>query len=207
MLRIALLLLVSIAAFPAAAQETGSLPFHLPTPEGWKTETIPFPLGFAPDLDYAGLEELRFAPGMFDSTAVDFWTYTFVWWVEPDADFSVSRLEGDLVAYWDGLAAAVGPGRGFEMGEHESTVRLRTEPDPESVGPMQISGTAHIFEPFVTGRPLDLYLEIRIDRCEQQDRRVISIAVSPQPASHAVWSTMGDIWRGFSCEAGSRGDH
>src|SRR5262249_653024 len=36
-----------------------------PLPEGWRSETIPFPLDFARDLPLEGVEELRFAPGMF----------------------------------------------------------------------------------------------------------------------------------------------
>ena len=48
----------------AAAEEVAEPSFFLPTPEGWRTETIPFPLEFAPEIKYEGLEELRFALGM-----------------------------------------------------------------------------------------------------------------------------------------------
>jgi hypothetical protein len=73
-----LLLLCAVAAVPGTAQESVEVPFYLPTPEGWRTETIPFPLEFAPELDYEGLEELRFAPGMFKEGSADFWSYAFV---------------------------------------------------------------------------------------------------------------------------------
>jgi hypothetical protein len=36
------------------------------TPAGWRTETIPFPLEFAPSIAHAGVEELRFPPGFLD---------------------------------------------------------------------------------------------------------------------------------------------
>ena len=65
----------------SAAQERVDVPFYLPTPDGWRTETIPFPLDFAPELEYEGLEELRFSPGMFAEMKTDFWSYAFVWWV------------------------------------------------------------------------------------------------------------------------------
>src|SRR5262245_24178101 len=48
---------------PAVRSTTG---FDWPVPAGWKHETIPFPLGFAPGLPFHGVEELRFAPGFFD---------------------------------------------------------------------------------------------------------------------------------------------
>src|SRR4051794_9456116 len=66
--------------------------FTLPLPPGFRTETIPFPLGFAPDLPYRGVEELRFAPGMFQPGAPDFWSYAFVWWLEGNPSFTGDSL-------------------------------------------------------------------------------------------------------------------
>ena len=77
-------LLVALLLPIGALTEAAEVPFHLPTPEGWRTETIPFPLEFAPELDYEGVEELRFAPGMFTEGAEDYWTYAFVWWLPSD---------------------------------------------------------------------------------------------------------------------------
>ncbi len=54
-------------------------------PSDWRPEVIPFPLGFAPDLGLEGVEELRFAPGMFDAKAADYFSYCFVdsrYWVQ-----------------------------------------------------------------------------------------------------------------------------
>ena len=68
-----------------AAYALGSLlaaaPFTFPTPPRWRTETIPFPLEFAPELAYVGLEELRFAPGMFKAGAEDFWKSKSGWFI------------------------------------------------------------------------------------------------------------------------------
>ncbi|MBL4705559.1 MAG: hypothetical protein JKY54_13630 [Flavobacteriales bacterium] len=38
-------------------------------PDNWKSEIIPFPLGFAPSIDFVGIEDLRFSPGWKDSTS------------------------------------------------------------------------------------------------------------------------------------------
>jgi hypothetical protein len=79
-----ILLFFALALAPEAlAQKAPSkpdVPFVLPTPEGWRTETLHFPLEFAPQLPYQGLEELRFSPGMFKPGREDFWTYAFVFW-------------------------------------------------------------------------------------------------------------------------------
>ena len=104
-----LLLLTIVLASPVFSEEPeASLPFHLPAPEGWLTETIPFPLDFAPELDYQGLEELRFAPGMFKTESENLWSYTFVWWFPDSTEVSNERLEKDLSRYFEGLMVAVG---------------------------------------------------------------------------------------------------
>src|SRR5690348_7269453 len=53
-----------------------------PTPEGWRREVIPFPLDFAPEIGYRGVEELRFAPRFFDPAAPTYWSYAFAWLLE-----------------------------------------------------------------------------------------------------------------------------
>ncbi len=44
-------------------------PRMMTLPQEWEFEYLEFPLAFAPDLEYNGFEELRFAPGMFDTAS------------------------------------------------------------------------------------------------------------------------------------------
>ena len=46
-----LLLLVPISVPPVMAQDEAETPFFLPTPDGWRTETIALPLEFAPEIE------------------------------------------------------------------------------------------------------------------------------------------------------------
>ncbi len=75
----------------------------LSAPDNWKSEIIPFPLGFAPTIDFVGFEDLRFAPGWSDSTSQEFWTYTFAWYIEKDSGMTESRLTELFNSYYDGL--------------------------------------------------------------------------------------------------------
>ncbi len=72
------LLTMALLVGCAAATPT----FAWPTPEGWRQETIPFPLDFAPTLPYRGTEEIRFAPRFFDPASPTYFTYSFVWLVD-----------------------------------------------------------------------------------------------------------------------------
>ena len=54
-------------------EPTTKPPSPWPVPTGFRGETIPFPLDFAPGLAHKGVEELRFAPGFVDPAAAGYW--------------------------------------------------------------------------------------------------------------------------------------
>lgn len=82
-------------------------PAAWPVPAGWKTETIPFPLGFAPSLAHRGAEELRFPPGFLKLGEPNLWAYAFVWRLEDPAVLDEAALAGELTAYFRGLMTEV----------------------------------------------------------------------------------------------------
>lgn len=79
----------------------------LNAPENWRMEIINFPLSFVPSLDYIGFEDIRFAPGWADTTAVDYFTYTFTWVLDKNPKLDQEKLETQMKAYFDGLIAVV----------------------------------------------------------------------------------------------------
>src|SRR5262245_48641243 len=78
-----------------------------PVPEGWKSETIPFPLDFAPSLAHRGVEELRFPPGFLKAGAPNRWSYAFEWNLQDSADLDADTLGRELVEYFRGLLVNV----------------------------------------------------------------------------------------------------
>ena len=190
--------IIWIAAAPSIrADDQTSLPFTLPTPAGWRTETIPFPLAFAPELDYTGLEELRFAPGMFTAGAEDYWTYAFVWWIPLATDAGAERLQADLEAYFFGLTRVVARGKGFDPGNptYEATL---TRIDGSSPG--RLRGRVVTFDAFTTRSPVELNVRIENHPCDQAGRRALIFLLSPQGEDHAVWGELERIREGFRCE-------
>lgn len=195
--RIAILLLAAaLASGRILAQETAqeaALPFGMPVPEGWRTETIPFPLEFAPDLPYTGLEELRFAPGMFEPESDELWSYAFVWWVGAAEPVDVASLSESLEDYFSGLAHAVAESRGIEVGDAAFEAAL------ESVGRGGFAGRAETFDAFVTQEQMRLNVSGRVLDCPSQDRRAVLFALSPRSNDDPVWQTLGSILEGFRC--------
>ncbi len=166
------------------------------TPDGWRTETIPFPLGFAPELDYTGLEELRFAPGMFTAGAEDYWTYAFVWWIPIDTDPGIERLQTDLEAYFFGLTRVVARGNGFDPGNPTYEARLNAVDESESG---RLRGRVLTFDAFAARKPVELNARIENVQCEEQGRRALIFLLSPQSEGHAVWRSLEAIRDGFRC--------
>ncbi|MEM9301028.1 MAG: hypothetical protein AAGE01_02900 [Pseudomonadota bacterium] len=189
-MRILLLLLtLLVAAIPVNAQPI----FELPTPEGFATETIPFPLAFAPSLDYEGVEEIRFSPGFFDAEANDFWTYAFLWWVESAEGVDESRLATELEAYFRGLAQAVATANEFDPGP------LSVRGNFAGAGQRRFDGTVESYDAFVTRAPITLNVEVTVERCGAEGHDAVVFLLSPRPATDAAWEPLRRIREGFRC--------
>ncbi|HPF69222.1 MAG TPA: hypothetical protein PLQ13_01010 [Candidatus Krumholzibacteria bacterium] len=172
--------------------------FTLPLPDGWRSETIPFPLPFAPGLPYEGVEELRFAPGMFTAGADDFWTYAFCWWVPEDTPLDSKLLERDLEAYFAGLTRTVEDAEHFTAEDPRYAVQL--EPKRTRAGePRAWSGSLDVFDAFVTHAPLALNVQVEVESCPDEGMVGVLFLVSPQPAGHAVWKSLAQLRAGFRC--------
>src|SRR4030095_5077344 len=74
-------------------------------PDNWQEEHIQFPISFAPQIPYSGVEELRFAPGWAVSTSDEYWSYTFLWWLEGKPSIDKDSLQKNLTFYYSGLLA------------------------------------------------------------------------------------------------------
>lgn len=194
-----LLLLCALAAAPGRAQDSVEVPFYLPTPEGWRTETIPFPLDFAPELEYEGLEELRFAPGMFQEGSADFWSYAFVWWVPEGTQFETGRLQKELEYYFRGLTTAVAEAREFDPGDPDFDVKLKAI-ESSTPDPVQWEGTAATYDIFVTRKPIQLGFRMDIIPCPPQGHVAAIFQLSPQPRDHSIWEVMDHLRQEFRCE-------
>jgi hypothetical protein len=178
--------------------------FRWPVPQGWPKETIPFPLGFAPEVPYKGTEEIRFSPGMFDPKAPGYWTYTFVWWLEGEPDVSAGALSGHMSRYFSGLCRAVG-GTKYQFAPARFKVELapaKGQVVADGHGVTRLQGTADLYEAFATGKELRLNLEVHTWDCPQSHRRVVRILASPQPLTGEGTKALRDCAAAFHCHGG-----
>lgn len=164
--------------------------FTWSVPEGWRGETIPFPLEFAPDIQRRGVEELRFAPGFFQPDAAGYWTYAFVWVVTDDGATDPGTLARELTTYFRGLTAAVAKDKKDLPPIDLERIEARLDADGR--------GTAHTFDAFGDGRPIDLEVSVTVQPCGAGKAVLVAAArrggppISPAPA---------EVLRSFRCDS------
>lgn len=161
-----------------------------PVAEGWRSETIPFPLEFAPDLELQGVEELRFAPGMFKPDRPGYWSYAFVWWLDGEPALGQAELERSLLRYFQGLTVEVAKGKPYKIDPGAFRVSLRPAsgaPAKEGHNVQAFAGTADLFDAFATGKPLSLSLDVWVWDCPVAGKRVAFVLASPRATSEPIW--------------------
>lgn len=193
------LAVVLLSGVVAGAEGSGEKPsFTWPAPEGWKAETIPFPLDFAPDIHHAGAEELRFSPGFANPDAPDNWTYAFAWILKDDMTFTEATLAGELTAYFKGLSMAVGSKK-FDFDPKHFAARFVARPAAADSKAREYTGTVETYDCFHTGKPITLYLTVRIVRCEGGIQQAVLVAASRVKADDTIWPGLRRLLDDFKC--------
>ncbi len=187
----ATLLLVACHAAPPAREAAS---FTWPVPAGWKHETIPFPLDFAPELPFRGVEELRFAPGFFQPASATYWSYDFAWWLEDVPALDARVLSDALGTYFRGLAQAVG-GTKYAFDPARFRAELQREHDEQGEF---LAGDVASYDPFVTGAPIVLHVEVRARHAPGSTRGALLFLVTPRPAGDPVWAELRACAAGWS---------
>jgi len=178
----ALLILCIIGALGANAQ---AKPFMLTGPADWELEQFPLPPGFAPAIPYKGLEELRFAPGMFKKDAPDYFTYAFVARLDNAKSVQQADIRNYLLMYFKGLCSKTAADRKLppvDTSAIKATIGKRD-------GLYDITLSA--FGVFADGAPVTLNMEAKVMTDGQ--KVYLLFIVSPQPKSNAVWQQLKKI--------------
>ncbi|WP_299767165.1 hypothetical protein [uncultured Dokdonia sp.] len=163
--------------------------------EPWRSEQLTFPIAFAPSLDYKGIEEVRFAKGWGTPDSEEFWTYTFLWYLDEDPSVTATRLEKDIEAYFNGLMALVGKGNGLTDIPNANVVFV-----PENSNEGSYIGKAKIFDAFFTKDIQTLHIKAVSGFCEETNKYTVLFTFSPKTFDHSIWKTLNGITLTVACE-------
>jgi len=159
--------------------------------QNWRSERLIFPIAFAPSLDYNGVEEVRFAEGWADKNSSEFWTYTFLWYLNENPELTERKLQYDLAAYFDGLMNLVSKGQSKDF---PSKIRLKRIGDSTFY-----EGEAQIYDAFFTKAMLTLQVSIEEQYCKLNDTYTVLFRFSPKELDDPVWKTLNAIHLNFGC--------
>lgn len=165
-------------------------------PEGWLTEIIPFPLGFAQDIDFTGFEDLRFAPQWSDSTSQNFWTYSFVWYIDKQSHMTEDILTDSFNKYYDGLMGVDHHNKQDSTGTNQldKTICLFIKTDAG------FSGKMRVWDRFFTRDYITLNIKVRESFCEDTQKQAVFCDITPQPFEHEVWKLFDQVQLIVDCE-------
>ncbi len=185
----------------ALGQSEKDPPYQVPAPRGWAKETIALPPAFAPDMKWKGKEELRFAPGWVKADGDTFFSYTLLFWLPDEQKVDSKTIEQELLTYYRGLAKAVLENKKQQVDVGTFTISVKETPDKPGKRPGGEPVAGYVaelkwIEPFATGKPQTLHLEIHTWLVEKHKHRCIFICASSQPETAAVWKTMREIREG-----------
>ena len=153
-------------------------------PENWPKEIIKLPPGFAPDMKFRGIEDIRFAPGMFKPDAKDFFTYVFLLDGKYGDKLDKNTIESEILIYYKGLGKAVG-GKKFNIDPEKFSIDLKSDDGKK------FTGTLKWVEPFRTGKPQTLNLEITV--WNGKEKQFLFALVSPAKKDSEVWKDLKSI--------------
>lgn len=172
--------------------------YNLPLPKGWTKEVFPIPISFAPEINYKGHEEIRFAPGWADSSKADYWSYAFVWCLDADPGLTDSIIASNLRYYYNGLVRA--NSRQFHISNAKlNTTQTAFEKIPPGKEELQAYRGSISMTDYMKGTTQVLHALVHVKYCSTVSKFIVFHGISPQPFTHSIWNSLEDIWLGFTC--------
>ncbi len=150
-----------------------------------------------------GSEHIRFAPGMMNPESDTFFSYAFVFELEPMPELTEAVVKDEFLKYYRGLCKAVLKGKLPQVDPSKFTLELQraksdatiTLDDKNADMPVLYTGTLEWVEPFATKKPQTLNLDIQT--WTRNDRSFIFACVSPQARDAAIWKQLHKIRDGY----------
>jgi hypothetical protein len=194
-------LLTGLLAFALSAMLAGAqgpsrrrdmTPTILKEPAGWRFEKMPIPPGFAPDIKLAGFEEIRFAPGVFDTSSGNYWTCVLVISAEGTQNLGAADVKDYLEKYYKGLSVGVGRRKGLSPDASQMVADVAAAQSGNDAR-NRYAASIPFFDTFNDGRKITLNVEAHVVPRPESRRVYLTLLVSPQPKNAAVWQTLREI--------------
>jgi hypothetical protein len=199
------IMLLSLFSLTVCGQETQTefdghtweAPYSLPVPKDWTIERFLIPIGFAPQIPYTGIEDIRFTPGWGKVKSDEYWSYAFLWYLDGDVKIGYNTLDSNLKDYYTGLIAANG-----SKIPKEKLVPVKTsfrEIHTDSGDIKTYAGTISMLD-YMAQKPMVLNCKVHLKSCPGENKTFLFCELSPKPLFHSIWLSLDKLWLDFKCK-------
>jgi len=180
-----ILLFSSILLF---AQEKNKVDL-LKTDSTWGKEIFHFPIHFAKEIDYKGVEDARFPKAWGKRDSSMFWSYVFAWSIDLKGELTERELENHLETYFDGLMKSRIKREGLVV-QNTNALFLKKE---ELGNTSSYVGKVRIFEAFYTKQLMTLYVLVDKHYCAERQKSMLIFRFSPREFGDDVWLKLKEV--------------
>jgi hypothetical protein len=164
----------------------------LKEPKEWRLERFPVPPPFALDIKFTGSEEARFAPGMYDATSSEYFTYIMAFALDGNAPLAAADFKDLVEKYFGGLSVGVGRQKGLTIDRSQI---VATVASPSATPPMENRFHADLvfFDSFTDGRKITLHLDAQVMPRPDAKKNYLILLVSPAAKDSKTWEMLREI--------------
>lgn len=182
---VSILLSFSIVAFGQQKEEISLIQAD----STWGREIIQLPFWFAPEINYTGHEDIRFAKGWEDINSVGFWTYVFAWDINLKTNPTAQFFEDNFKLYFDGLMKVVNEDTLLTIPKTKASF-IEKEQKKEMT---TFTGILETYDAFTTKKMITLYVTIESYYCEKSKTFLPICRFSPKDFKHNVWKMLNQV--------------
>jgi hypothetical protein len=188
---------IFIVSLSIVVQAQEVKPQFLKEPANWTFERFALPPEFSPAFPYRGVEELRFAPGMFDKDSATYFTYAFVAQLDNVTAFSQSDTRDYLLSYFKGLCSSTAKNRKLVIDTASITTTVEKK---KGISASETIYTASliIFGVFADGAPVKLNAEVKVLLDTAVKNTYLIFIASPREKTDAIWKKLYEIQKEFT---------
>jgi hypothetical protein len=162
-------------------------PYHFGLPEGWRIERYTFPPPFAPDVQLKGIEEIRFPPGWGVAGSNDYFSVSFLLWLDGGQIIDEPTLQEMFRRYFDGLIKT-----GIAQNARDKIVPTKVQikkikPEPDDLE--TYAGTIEMID-YMAVKPLRQNVLVHIKICADRTHIPVFFEMSPRPYDDVLWTDL-----------------
>jgi len=155
----------------------------------WGKEIIKIPFWFAPEINFKGNEDIRFAKGWEEIDSAGFWTLVFVWDMNLNTKPTTKFFEDTIKLYFDGLMKVVNEDKELIIPKtNTSFLENKT-----NNGITTFTGFVETYDAFTTKKMITLQVTIESYYCEKNKNHIPLFRFSPQTFKHTIWKELNKI--------------